>query len=185
MAYEWRGKVIEGEQGDRGPAGDKGEKGPMGSATKQPMLNIYSTPVKTGKIYFYTDRYSTMYSTGIVATGTISVFSNEKLVTSAEPAKLATISILLPACEAPTEENQGEGTFFYGYVDRNIDLSGMDATTSYSISGVTKAYRISDDGDGACTFDVVAQTEKPGYGGYAIIALKLSPNPAQFSTFLY
>lgn len=181
MAYEWRGKVIEGEQGDQGPAGDKGEKGPMGVATKQPMLNINSVPVTTGKIYFYTG----MYSTDIVATGSISVFSNEGLVTSVESAKLVTISILLPACEAPSEKNNGEGSIFYGYVDRNIDLSGMNATTSYRISGVTKAYRISDDGDGACTFDVLDQTEKPGYGNYKIMALKLSPNPAQFSTFLY
>lgn len=172
MAYEWRGKVIEGEQGDQGPAGDKGEKGPMGLATKQPMLNINSVPVKTGKIYFYTD----MYLTGIVATGTISVFSNEGLVTSAEPAKLVTISTLLPACEAPTEENHGEGSVFYGYVDRPIDLSGMSSST---------AYRISDSGDGACAFNVVDQTEKPGYGNYKIIALKLSQNQAQFSTFLY
>lgn len=172
MAYEWRGKVIEGEQGDQGPAGDKGEKGPMGLATKQPMLNINSAPVKTGKIYFYTS----MYLTGIVATGVISVFSNDKLVTSAEPAKLVTISILLPACEAPTEKNHGEGSVFYGYVDRDIDLSGMSSST---------AYRISDAGDGACAFNVVDQTEKPGYGGYKIVALKLSPNQTQFSTFLY
>lgn len=172
MAYEWRGKVIEGEQGDQGPAGDKGEKGPMGSATKQPTLNINSVPVKTGKIYFYTD----MYSTDIVSTGTISVFSNEGLVTSAEAAKLVAISILLPACEAPTEKNHGEGSIFYGYVDRNIDLSDMSSYT---------AYRISDAGDGACAFNVVDQTEKPGYGAYKITALKLSPNPDQFSTFLY
>lgn len=172
MAYEWRGKVIEGEQGDQGPAGDKGEKGPMGLATKQPMLNIHSAPVKTGKIYFYTG----MYSTDIVATGAISVFSNEGLVTSAEPAKLVTISILLPACEAPSEKNHGEGSQFYGYVDRTIDLSGMSSST---------AYRISDDGDGACAFNVVDQTEKRDYGNYKITALKLSPNPAQFSTFLY
>lgn len=177
MAYEWQGKVIEGEQGDQGPAGEKGEKGPMGLATKQPMLNIHSAPVKTGKIYFYTDMYSTdIHSTGIVATGTISVFSTEGLVTSAEPAKLVAISILLPACEAPTEENHGEGSFFHGYVDRTIDLSGMSFFT---------AYRISDSGDGACAFNVAAQSEKPGYGAYKIIALKLSQNPAQFSTFLY
>lgn len=175
MAYEWRGKVIEGEQGDQGPAGDKGEKGPMGLATKQTMLNIHSAPVKTGKIYFYTDMYLTGIA-GIVATGTISVFSNEGLATSAEPAKLAAISILLPACEAPTEKNHGEGTLFYGYVDQGIDLSGMSSYT---------AYRISDAGDGACAFNVGDQTEKPGYGDYKIIALKLSPNPAQFSTFLY
>lgn len=172
MAYEWQGKVIEGEQGDQGPAGDKGEKGPMGLATKQPMLTINSAPVKTGKIYFYTG----MYSTEIVATGAISVYSTEGLVTSAEPAKLVTISILLPACEAPTEENHDEGTIFYGYVDRAIDLSGMSSST---------AYRISDDGDGACAFTVGDQTEKRDYGTYKIIALKLSPNPAQFSTFLY
>lgn len=172
MAYEWRGKIIYGEQGDQGPAGEKGEKGPMGLATKQPMLNIHSAPVKTGKIYFYTG----MYSTDIVATGSISVFSNEGLVTSAEPAKLVTISILLPACEAPTEENHGEGALFYGYVDRTIDLSGMSYYT---------AYRISDDGDGACAFDVGAQTEKREYGSYKIIAFKLSPNQDQFSTFLY
>lgn len=172
MAYEWQGKVIEGEQGDQGPAGDKGEKGPMGLATKQPMLNIYSAPGKTGKIYFYTD----MHSTDIVATGSISVFSTEGLVTSAEPAKLAAISILLPACEAPTEKNHDEGTTFYGYVDRTIDLSDMNANTYY---------RISDSGDGACAFTVWNQVEKFGYGAYKIIALKLSPNPAQFSTFLY
>lgn len=172
MAYEWRGKVIEGEQGDQGPAGEKGEKGPMGLATKQPALHIGSVPVKTGKIYFYKD----MYLTGIVATGVISVFSNEGLVTSAEPAKLAVISILLPACEAPTEKNHGEGTLFYGYVDQGIDLSGMSSYT---------AYRISDAGDGACAFNVGDQTEKPGYGNYKIVALKLSPNPEQFSTFLY
>lgn len=172
MAYEWQGKVIEGEQGDQGPAGDKGEKGPMGLATKQPMITINSAPVKTGKIYFYTD----MSSTDIVATGSISVFSNEGLVTSAEQAKLVTISILLPACEAPSEKNHGEGSFFYGYVDRNIDLSRMSYYT---------AYRISDSGDGACAFNVVDQTEKFAYGNYKIMALKLSPNPAQFSTFLY
>lgn len=172
MAYEWRGKVIEGEQGDQGDAGEKGEKGPMGLATKQPMLNINSVPVKTGKIYFYTD----MHSTDIVATGTISVFSNTGLVTSAEPAKLVAISILLPACEAPTEKNHGEDSIFYGYVDRTIDLSYMSYYT---------AYRISDAGDGACAFDVGDQTEKSEYGNYKIIALKLSPNPAQFSTFLY
>lgn len=172
MAYEWQGKIIEGEQGDQGPAGDKGEKGPMGLATKQPMLNIHSAPVKTGKIYFYTG----MHSTDIVATGVISVYSTEGLVTSAEPAKLVTISILLPACEAPTEKNHGEGSQFYGYVDRTIDLSGMNATTSY---------RISDSGDGACAFNVVDQYEKRDYGTYKITALKLSQNPAQFSTFLY
>lgn len=172
MAYEWQGKVIEGEQGDQGASGEKGEKGPMGLATKQPMLNINSVPVKTGKIYFYKD----MYGTGIVATGDISVFSNDGLVTSAEPAKLVTISILLPACEAPTEENHGEGSIFYGYVDQPIDLSGMSSSTEY---------RISDEGDGACAFNVVDQSEKPGYGSYKIIALKLSQNPAQFSTFLY
>lgn len=181
MAYEWQGKVIEGEQGDQGPAGDKGEKGPMGLATNQPMLNIHSAPVKTGKIYFYTD----MSSTDMVATGSISVFSTEGLVTSAEQAKLAMISILLPACEAPTEENHGEGTIFYGYVDRNIDLSGMNATTAYRINNTPTAYRISDSGDGACVFDVMDQTEKPGYGAHKIMVSKLSPNPARFSTFLY
>ena len=172
MAYEWQGKVIEGAQGDQGATGEKGEPGLMGSATKQPALHIGSVPVKTGKIYFYTG----MYSTDIVATGTISVFSTEGLVTSAETAKLVTISILLPACEAPTEENHGEGTLFYGYVDQTIDLSGMNSST---------AYRISDAGDGACAFTVKDQTEKPGYGDYKIIALKLSQNQAQFSTFLY
>lgn len=172
MAYEWQGKIIEGAQGDQGATGDKGEPGPMGSATKQPALHIGSVPVKTGKIYFYTG----MYSTDIVATGTISVFSTEGLVTSAETAKLVTISILLPACEAPTEENHGEGTLFYGYVDQTIDLSGMNSST---------AYRISDAGDGACAFNVVEQTEKHGYGDYKITALKLSQNQAQFSTFLY
>lgn len=172
MAYEWRGKIVYGEQGDQGPAGDKGEKGPMGLATKQPMLSINSAPVKTGKIYFYTG----MYSNDIVATGSISVYSTEGLVTSAEPAKLVTISILLPACEAPTEENHGEGSQFYGYVDRTIDLSGMNATTSY---------RISDDGDGACAFNVVDQTEKRDYGNYKITALKLSQNQDQFLTFLH
>lgn len=172
MAYEWQGKIIEGDQGDQGATGEKGEPGPMGSATKQPALHIGSVPVKTGKIYFYTG----MYSTDIVATGTISVFSTEGLVTSDETAKLVTISILLPACEAPTEENHGEGTLFYGYVDRDIDLSGMNYST---------AYRISDAGDGACAFNVAEQTEKFGYGDYKITALKLSQNQAQFSTFLY
>lgn len=172
MAYEWQGKVIEGEQGDQGPAGEKGEKGPMGLATNQPTLNIHSAPVKTGKIYFYND----MYSTDIVATGAISVYSTEGLVTSAEPAKLVTISILLPACEAPTEENHGEGTLFYGYADRDIDLSSMSSST---------AYRISDSGDGACAFTVKDQTEKSEYGNYKIIVLKLSQNQTQFSTFLY
>lgn len=172
MAYEWQGKIIEGDQGDQGATGEKGEPGPMGSATKQPALHIGSVPVKTGKIYFYTG----MYSTDIVATGTISVFSTEGLVTSAETAKLVTISILLPACEAPTEENHGEGTLFYGYVDQTIDLSGMNSST---------AYRISDAGDGACAFTVVDQSEKFGYGDYKITALKLSQNQAQFSTFLY
>lgn len=172
MAYEWQGKVIEGAQGDKGATGEKGEPGDMGSATKQPALHIGSVPVKTGKIYFYTG----MYSADIAATGTISVFSNDGLVTSAEPAKLVTISILLPACEAPTEENHGEGTLFYGYVDRAIDLSGMSSST---------AYRISDAGDGACAFTVVEQSEKLGYGDYKITALKLSQNQAQFSTFLY
>lgn len=172
MAYEWQGKIIEGAQGDQGATGDKGEPGPMGQATKQPALHIGSVPIKTGKIYFYTD----MYSTGVVATGNIAVFSTEGLVTSAEASKLVTISILLPACEAPTEENHGEGTLFYGYVDRDIDLSRMNSST---------AYRISDAGDGACAFTVVDQSEKFGYGDYKIIALKLSQNQAQFSTFLY
>lgn len=172
MAYEWRGKVIEGAQGDQGPAGDEGEKGPMGSATKQPALHIGSVPIKTGKIYFYSD----MYSTDIVATGTISVISNDGLVSSALLSKMVLLSVTLPACESPTEKNHGEGTFFYGYVDQTIDLSGMTSFT---------AYRISDTGDGACAFDVGYQSEKHGYGDYKLTALKLSQNPAHFSTFLY
>ena len=172
MAYEWRGKIVEGAQGDQGATGAQGDPGLMGSATKQPALRIGSVPIKTGTIYFYRD----MYSTDIVATGTISVFSNEGLVTSAETAKLVTISILLPACEAPTEENHGDGTIFYGYVDRAIDLSGMTATTKY---------RLSNSGNGACAFSVGDQTEKSGYGDYKITALKLSQNQDQFSTFLY
>ncbi len=94
-------------------------KGPMGLATKQPALHIGSVPIKTGKIYFYSD----MYSTDIVSTGTISVISNGDFVTSAPPSKMFLLSISLPACEAPTEENHGEGTIFYGYVDQTIDLS--------------------------------------------------------------
>ena len=172
MAYEWQGKVIEGAQGDQGPAGDEGEKGPMGLATKQPALHIGSVPIKTGKIYFYSD----MYSTDIVATGTISVISNVDFVTSAPPSKMFLLSISLPACEAPTEENHGEGTIFYGYVDQTIDLSNMTSST---------AYRISDAGDGACAFNVAYQSEKHGYGDYKLTALKLSRNTAHFSTFLY
>ena len=168
--------MIEGDQGDQGATGEKGEPGPMGSATKQTALHIGSVPIKTGKIYFYADRYRNMHSTGVVATGTIAVFSNEGFLTGSDVSKLVAISILLPACEAPTEENHGEGTLFYGYVDRAIDLSGMSLST---------AYRISDDGDGACAFYVADQSEKFGYGDYKIIALKLSQNQAQFSTFLY
>ena len=171
MAYEWRGKVIEGEQGDQGATGDKGEHGPMGLATKQPTLHIGSVPIKTGTIYFYKD----MTSTAIVSTGTISVLSNEGLVTSAQPAKMIMISISLPACEAPTEENRGKGTFFYGYVDRAIDLSSVEL---YNI------YRISDDGTGACLFSIDSQYEKSDYGGYKITALKLNQNATHFSTFL-
>ena len=171
MAYEWQGKVIEGARGDQGAAGDKGETGPMGSATKQPALHIGSVPIKTGTIYFYKD----MTSTDIVSTGTISVISNEGFVTSAPPSKMIMISISLPACDAPTEENHGEGTFFYGYVDRTIDLSSIEL---YSI------YRISDDGTGACRFSIDQQYEKSDYGDYKITALKLNQNTAHFSTFL-
>lgn len=175
MAYEWQGKVIEGDQGDQGATGEKGEPGPMGAATKQPALHIGSVPIKTGKIYFY----SGMYSTDIVATGTISVISNEGFVTSAPLSKMVVISVTLPACEAPTEENHGEGTLFYGYVDQNIDLSNVGAMDYHTL------YRISDDGNGACGFSIDSQYEKRDYGGYKLIALKLSQNQAQFSTFLY
>lgn len=171
MAYEWRGKVIEGEQGDQGPAGDKGEKGPMGLATKQPALHIGSVPIKTGTIYFYRD----MYSTDSVSTGKISLISNEGLVTSAQTSKMVLLSVTLPACEAPTEENHGKGTVFYGYVDRTIDLSGIDL---YSI------YRISDDDNGACRFSIDQQYEKSEYGDYKITALKMNQNASHFSTFL-
>ena len=172
MAYEWQGKVIEGAQGDQGAAGDKGEPGLMGSATKQPALRIGSVPIKTGTIYFYRD----MHSTDIVSTGTVSVISNEGFVTSAPLSKMALLSITLPACEAPAEENRGEGTFFYGYVDRAIDLSNIEL---YNI------YRISDDGAGACRFSFDQQYEKSEYGDYKITALKLNQNTAHFSTFLY
>ena len=165
MAYEWQGTVIEGEQGDQG------EKGPMGIATKQPTLRINSVPIKTGKIYFYND----MNSNDIVATGTISVISNKGFTTSAPLSKMIMLSISLPTCEAPTEENRGTVTTFYGYVDQNIDLSGIDIDT---------VYRISDDGDGACIFSVVPQSEKSGYGAYKITAFKLNQNPSHFSTFL-
>lgn len=171
MAYEWQGQVIEGEQGDKGPAGDKGEKGPMGMATKQPTLRINSVPIKTGKIYFYND----MNSNDIVATGTISLISNEGFTTDAPLSKMIMLSISLPPCEAPTEENKGTVTTFYGYVDQNIDLSGMDYVESY---------RISDDGDGACYFSIVGQSEKNGYGNYKIIAEKMNQNQSHFSTFL-
>ena len=171
MAYEWQGRVIEGEQGDQGAPGDKGEKGPMGIATKQPTLKINSVPIKTGKIYFYTD----MSSTDIVSTGAISLISNEGFVTGAPLSKMIMLSISLPACEAPTEENQGAETPFYGYVDQNIDLSGIDITT---------VYRISDDGDGACDFSIYPQSEKSEYGAYKIIAEKLTQNQSHFSTFL-
>lgn len=171
MAYEWQGKIVEGAQGDQGAAGAKGEPGPMGSATKQSALHIGSVPVKTGTIYFYRD----MYSNDVVSTGTISVISNEGFVTSAPPAKMVLLSVSLPACEAPTEENRGEGTIFYGYVDRTIDLSN---TEFYNL------YRISDDGTGACRFSIDQQYEKSDYGGYKITALKLSRNTAHFSTFL-
>ena len=171
MAYEWRGKVIEGEQGDQGAAGDKGEPGPMGSATKQPTLHIGSVPIKTGAIYFYKD----MTSTDIVSTGTISVISTEGLVTSAHPSKMITISISLPACDAPTEKNHGEGAFFYGYVDRTIDLNDIEF---YNL------YRISDDGAGACRFSIDRQYEKSEYDDYKLTVLKLNQKPAHFSTFL-
>lgn len=165
MAYEWQGKVTEGKQGD------KGEKGPMGMATKQPTLRINSVPIKTGKIYFYND----MNSTDIVSTGAMSLISNEGFTTSAPLSKMIMLSISLPSCEAPTEENQGAETPFYGYVDRNIDLSGVD---------IDNLYRISDDGDGACIFNVVPQSEKSEYGDYKIIAFKLNQNQSHFSTFL-
>ena len=165
MAYEWQGQVIEGEQGD------KGETGPMGMATKQPALRINSVPIKTGKIYFYND----MNSNDIVSTGTISVISNEGFTTSAPLSKMIMLSISLPSCEAPTEENKGTVTTFYGYVDQNIDLSGMD---------YVELYRISDDGDGACYFSIVGQSEKSEYGNYKIIAEKMNQNQSHFSTFL-
>lgn len=174
MAYEWQGKVIEGEQGDKGPAGDKGEKGPMGLATEQPTLNIKSVPIKTGKIYFYKD----MDSNDIVSTGTVSVISNEGFVTSAPLSKMVLLSVNLPACEAPTEENRGKATFFYGYVDQNIDLSNVGDLDHNTL------YRISDDGNGACGFSVGSQYEKSEYGSYKLIALKLNQNQAWFSTLL-
>lgn len=173
MAYEWRGKVIEGARGDQGATGDTGEKGPMGSATKQTALHIGSVPIKTGNIYFYKD----MYSNDIVATGSISVLSTEGFVTSAPQSKMIVLSISLPACEAPAEENHGEGTIFYGYVDQTIDLS--DITFS-------NVYRISDDGAGACQLSIDSnQVEKRSYSSYKITALKLSQDEAHFSTFLY
>lgn len=175
MAYEWQGKIVEGEQGDQGAPGDKGEPGLMGAATKQGTLHIGSVPIKTGTIYFYKD----MYSTDIVATGTISVVSNEGFVTSAPPAKMVLLSITLPACEAPTEENRGKGTLFYGYVDRTIDLSDIGDIELYN------SYRISGDGNGACQFSIGSQYEKSEYGDYKIMALKLSQNAAHFSTFLF
>lgn len=165
MAYEWQGKVTEGKQGD------KGEKGPMGMATKQPTLRIKSVPIKTGKIYFYND----MNSNEIVSTGTISLISNEGFATSAPLSKMIMLSISLPSCEAPTEENQGAETPFYGYVDQNMDLSGID---------ITNVYRISDNGDGACDFSIYPQSEKSEYGAYKITAFKLNQNPSHFSTFL-
>lgn len=174
MAYEWQGKVIEGEQGARGPTGDKGEKGPMGRATEQPTLNIKSVPIKTGKIYFYKD----MDSNDIVSTGTVSVISNEGFVTSTPLSKMILLSVTLPACEAPTEENRGKATPFYGYVDQNIDLSGVGDMDDRNL------YRISDDGNGACSFSVGSQYEKSEYGSYKLIALKLNQNPARFSTLL-
>ena len=174
MAYEWQGKVIEGEQGDQGPAGDKGEPGPMGLATKQSALRIGSVPIKTGTIYFYRD----MDSNDIVSTGTISVISNEGLVTSAPQSKMVLLSVSLPACEAPTEENRGEGTFFYGYVDQPIDLSNVGDMDYHTL------YRISDDGNGACGFSVGSQYEKSEYGGYKLIVLKLNQNQVRFSTLL-
>lgn len=173
MAYEWQGKVIHGARGDQGATGDEGEKGPMGLATKQPTLHIGSVPIKTGAIYFYKD----MYSTEIISTGTISVLSTEGFVTSAPVSKMILLSVTLPACEAPTEENHGEGTIFYGYVDQTIDLS--DTTLS-------NVYRISGDGAGACRFSIDSnQVEKRSYSSYKITALKLSQNEEQFSTFLY
>lgn len=172
MAYEWQGKVVEGEQGDKGAPGDKGEKGPMGMATKQPALRIGSVPIQTGKIYFYKD----MNSNDIVSTGTISVISNKNLTTTAPLSIMVMLSISLPACEAPTEENRGAETPFYGYVDQNIDLSGID---------IPNLYRISDDGDGACIFNAGYQSEKSEYGNGKIIAFKLNQKPAHFSTFLY
>lgn len=172
MAYEWRGKLIAGAQGDQGPAGDKGESGPMGAATKQPALHIGSVPIKTGTIYFYRD----MYSTDSVSTGKISVLSNDGLVTSAPLSKMVLLSVTLPACEALTEENHGKGTVFYGYVDRTIDLSGIEL---YNV------YRISDDGNGACRFSIDQQYEKSEYGEYKITALKLNQNASHFSTFLF
>lgn len=174
MAYEWQGKVIEGEQGDQGSAGDKGERGSMGLATEQPALDIKSVPIKTGKIYFYKD----MDSNDIVSTGTVSVISNEGFVTSAPLSKMVLISINLPECEAPTEENHGKATPFYGYVDQNIDLSGMDDIDDRNL------YRISDDGNGACHFSFSSQYEKSEYGGYKLIALKLNQNQISFSTLL-
>ena len=171
MAYEWQGKIVEGAQGDQGPAGDKGEPGPMGSATKQPALRIGSVPIKTGTIYFYKD----MYSTDSVSTGKISLISNENFVTSAQLSKMALLSVTLPACEAPTEENRGKGTFFYGYVDRTIDLSSIEL---YNI------YRISDDGAGACRFSIDQQYEKSEYGDYKLTVLKMNQNASHFSTFL-
>lgn len=171
MAYEWQGHVIEGAQGDQGAAGAKGEPGPMGSATNQPALHIGSVPIKTGAIYFYKG----MNLNDIVSTGTISVISTEDFVTSAQPAKMIVISISLPACEAPTEENRGKGTVFYGYVDQTIDLSNIEL---YNL------YRISDDGNGACRFSIDPQYEKPGYSSYKITVLKLNQNATHFSTFL-
>ena len=165
MAYEWQGKVTEGKQGD------KGEAGPMGMATKQPALRINSVPIKTGEIYFYKD----MNSNDIVATGTISVISTEGFTTSAPLSKMIMLSISLPACEAPSEENKGAETPFYGYVDQNMDLSGID---------IYNVYRISDDGDGACIFSVDPQSEKSEYSDYKIIAFKLNQNQSHFSTFL-
>lgn len=171
MAYEWQGKVIEGEQGDQGPTGAKGEKGPMGTATKQPTLRINSVPIKTGKIYFYND----MNSNDIVSTGTIAVISNEGFATTAPPSKMIMLSTSLPSCEAPTEENKGTVTTFYGYVDQNMDLSGID---------IVDVYRISDNCDGAGCFSIVPQAEKSEYGNYKIIAEKMNQNQSHFSTFL-
>lgn len=174
MAYEWQGKVIEGKQGDQGPAGEKGEPGPMGLATKQTALHIGSVPIKTGAIYFYRD----MTSTNIVSTGTISVISTEGFVTSAPLSKMVLLSVTLPACEAPTEENRGKATLFYGYVDRTIDLSNVGDMDYHTL------YRISDDGNGTCGFSVGSQFEKRGYGGYKLIVSKLNQNQARFSTLL-